>query len=127
MAASTLQDLFTPIFVVIALIIFIAGVVGMQFLDRLFAGSKNLQAIRIFALTITLNIIILLFIIMSFSKIKFMVGMQGPQGNKGERGMEGAPGGLSVCKPIARTAQEQKAFKKSDQYLDLKPPYLEDV
>lgn len=125
--AETLQDLFTPIFIVIALMIFIGGIVGMQFLDRLFAGSKNLQAIRIFAISITLNIIILIFIIMSFSKIKFVVGPHGPQGNKGGRGLEGTPGGLIVCKPNARTAQEQKALKKSDQYLDLKPPYLEEV
>lgn len=47
---ATLQDLFTPIFVILALMILIAGIVGMQFLDKLFAGSKNLQAIRIFAL-----------------------------------------------------------------------------
>ena len=124
---ATLQDLFTPIFIIIALIIFIGGIVGMQFLDRLFAGSKNLQAIRIFAISIILNIIILIFILMSFSKIKFVVGPAGPQGNKGERGMDGAPGGLIVCKPNARTAQEQKALKKSSQYLDLKPPYLEEV
>lgn len=125
--AATLQDLFTPIFIVIALMIFIGGIVGMQFLDKLFAGSKNLQAIRIFAISIVLNIIILIFIIMSFSKIKFIAGPSGPQGNKGERGGEGTSGGLVVCKPNPRTAREQKALKKSDQYLDLKPPYLEDV
>ena len=125
--SATLQDLFTPIFIVVALIILIGGIVGMQMLDKLFAGSKNLQAIRIFALAITLNIVILLFILMSFSKIKFAVGPEGPQGNKGDRGGEGAPGGLVVCKPNPRTAQEQKAIKKSASYLDLKPPYLEDV
>ncbi len=125
--SATLQDLFTPMFIIVALMFFIGGVVGMQFLDRLFAGSKNIQAIRIFAISIILNIIILIFILMSFSKIKFTVGPNGPKGNKGERGMEGSPGGLVVCKPNARTAQEQKALKKSDQYLDLKPPYLEDV
>lgn len=125
--AETLQDLFTPIFIVVAIMIFIGGIVGMQVLDRLFYGSKNLQAIRIFAISIILNIIILIFILMSFSKIKFVVGPIGPQGNKGGRGIEGSPGGLIVCKPNARTAQEQKALKKSDQYLDLKPPYLEEV
>lgn len=125
--AANLQDLFTPIFIIIALIIFIGGIVGMQFLDKLFAGSKNLQAIRIFAISIILNIIILIFILMSFSKIKFIVGPNGPQGNKGDRGMEGTPGGLIICKSNSRTAQEQKALKKSDQYLDLKPPYLDDV
>lgn len=124
--SATLQDLFTPIFIFVALLIFIAGIVVMQFLDKLFAGSKNLQAIRIFAISITLNIIILIFILMSFRKIKFVVGPNGPQGNKGERGFEGTPGGLVVCKPNPRTAQEQKALIKSNQYLDLKPPYLEE-
>ena len=64
---------------------------------------------------------------MSFSKIKFAVGVNGPQGNKGERGSEGGPGGLVVCKPKARTVQEQKALIKSQNYLDLKPPFLEDA
>ena len=59
--AETLQDLFTPIFIIVAIMIFIGGIVGMQFLDRLFAGSKNLQSIRIFAISITLNVIILIF------------------------------------------------------------------
>jgi len=122
-----MNELFTPIFIFIALIILIGGIVGMQFLDKLFAGSKNLQAIRMFALGLILNIIILIFILMSFSKIKFVAGPNGPQGNKGERGLEGTPGGLTVCKLNARTAQEQKAFKKSLFYLDTKPPYLEET
>ena len=59
--ASTMRELFTPIFIVIALCIFIAGIVGIQMLDRLFIGSKNLNAIRMFALAILINIIIYLF------------------------------------------------------------------
>jgi hypothetical protein len=121
------QTLFTPIFIVVAIMIFLGGIVGMQFLDKLFAGSKNLNAIRMFALCITLNIIILIFILMSFSKIKFAPGGSGPSGNKGERGDEGIPGGLSACTVKPRTAQEQKAHVRSDNYLDLKPPFLEDV
>jgi hypothetical protein len=121
------QELFTPVFIITAIFLFIAGVVGLQLLDRLFAGSKNLNAIRMFAIAITINIVILIFIIMSFSKVKFAVGFEGPQGNKGERGIDGAPGGLTVCKPKAKTAQEQKALIKAQNYLDLKPPFLEDV
>jgi hypothetical protein len=124
---STFQDLFTPTFIVIAIFIFISGIIGMNFLDKLFAGSKNLNAIRMFALCIIINIIILFFILMSFSKVKFTPGFVGPQGNKGERGYEGVPGGLSACSVKPRTAQEQKAHVKSDQYLDTKPPFLEDV
>jgi hypothetical protein len=121
------QELFTPLFIITAIVLFIVGVVGLQIIDRLFAGSKNLNAVRMFAIAITINIIILVFILMSFSKIKFAVGVNGPQGNKGERGSEGGPGGLVVCKPKARTVQEQKALIKSQNYLDLKPPFLEDA
>ena len=96
-------------------------------LSSTFYGSKNLNAIRIFALTIILNIIILVFIIMSFSKVKFTPGLQGPQGNKGERGLEGSAGGINLCKVKSVIAQEKKALIKSHNYIDTKPPFLENV
>jgi hypothetical protein len=123
--ASTIQELFTPIFIVIALCIFIAGIVGIQLLDKLFMGSKNLNAIRMFGLAILINIIILLFILMSFSKVKFTPGSQGPQGNKGSRGGSGQDGGINLCNKKYQTAEEKKAFERSNDYLDLKPPVLE--
>jgi len=122
---STIQELFTPIFIVIALCIFIGGIVGMQLLDKLFMGSKNLNAIRMFALAILINIIILLFILMSFSKVKFTSGPQGPQGNKGSRGGSGHDGGINLCNKKYQTAEEKKTFERANDYLDLKPPVLE--
>lgn len=124
--ASSLQTLFTPIFIVIALGILIAGIVGIQLLDRLFAGSKNLNAIRMFAFTIIINIIILLFLIMSFSKIKFAPGAVGPQGNKGYRGLSGRDGGLKMCGMRYQTVEEKKSLEKASNYLDLKPPVIGD-
>ena len=121
----SLQELFTPIFIILALSIFIAGIVGMQFLDKLFMGSKNINAIRMFALAILINIIILLFILMSFSKVKFAPGPAGPQGNKGSRGYRGRDGGINLCNKKYQTAEEKKAFERSNDYLDLKPPVLE--
>ena len=122
---SSFTELFTPIFIVFALCIFIAGIVGIQFLDRLFMGSKNLNAIRMFAIAILINIIILLFILMSFSKIKFAPGSQGPQGNKGSRGSYGNDGGINICNKKYQTAEEKKTFVRANNYLDLKPPLLE--
>jgi len=123
---STFQTLFTPIFIIIALSICIAGIVGLQILDRLFAGSKNLTTIRLFAICIIINIIILIFIIMSFSKIKFQRGPQGPMGNKGNKGNIGSPGGLQVCGKKYQTVEEKKAFEKSLDYLDMKAPLIND-
>jgi len=120
------NDFFTPIFVIIALSIFIAGIVGLQVLDRLFMGSKNLTTIRLFGISIIINVIILVFIIMSFSKIKFQRGPQGPMGNKGNKGYTGKAGGLQICSKVYETVQEKKAFERSLNYLDLKPPLIKD-
>ena len=122
---STFQKLFTPIFIIISLSILIAGLVGLQVLDRLFAGSQNLVAIKLFGLSILINIIILIFLIMSFNKIKFERGPQGPMGNKGKKGYIGAPGGLQVCENNYQTVEEKKAHEKSINQLDLKNPIID--
>ena len=123
--STTMQELFTPIFIICALSIFIGGIVGIQFFDRLFAGSKNLNAIRMFGLAILINIIVLVFILMSFSKVKFSQGPQGPQGNKGSRGGFGKNGGINLCSKKYQTAEEKKTFERANNYLDLKPPVLD--
>ena len=121
---SSFQELFTPIFIVISLCILIAGLVGLQLLDKLFAGSKNISAIRMFGITILVNIIILVFLIMSFSKVNFAQGSMGPTGNKGEKGLEGAPGGLSVCGKKYQTVEEKKSYQKSIEKLDMNLPLI---
>jgi hypothetical protein len=123
---ASFQELFTPIFIVISLFILITGLVGLQFLDRLFAGSKNINAIRMFGITILVNIIILVFLIMSFSKVKFTEGSMGPTGNKGEKGLEGDVGGLSVCGKKYQTIEEKKAYEKSIAKLDMNLPLITD-
>ena len=119
------KSLFTPIFIIVAICIFIVGIIGIQMVDKLFLGSPNLNAIRLFGITIILNIIIFVFIIMSFSKVKLAVGKQGPQGNKGAQGLYGVDGGINICKPNYQTAQDKKAFEHSINYLDTKPPLIE--
>ena len=119
-----MKDLFTPLFIISAICIFIVGIICLQLLDKFFYGSPNLTAIRLFGITIIINIIILVFIIMSFSKVKFTVGKAGPQGNKGSRGYIGDDGGINLCNPRYQTAQEKKAFERSNNYLDMKPPLI---
>jgi hypothetical protein len=120
------NDLFTPIFIIITIVILIIGVIGLKFLDVLFAGSKYLTAIKLFGISIIVNIVILIFIIMSFSKIKFQRGNKGPTGNKGDKGDKGRAGGLQVCGETYEKVQEKKAFQRSLNYLDLKPPFIND-
>ena len=124
---SSFQTLFTPIFIITSLVIFIVGLVGLQILDRLFAGSKNLNAIRMFGITVIINIIILVFLIMSFSKVKFSQGSTGPQGNKGERGRIGIPGGINLCGKKYQNVEEKKMYERSIAQLDMKNPLISDA
>jgi hypothetical protein len=121
---ASYQDIFTPLFIVISLSIIIGGIVGIQLLDRLFAGSKNLNVIRMFGFSILLNIVILLFLIMSFSKVKLQQGYQGPQGNKGYQGYQGTNGGLQVCGKKYQTVEEKKTYERALNYIDLKSPLI---
>ena len=124
---SSFQNLFTPIFIFISLAIAIAGLVCLQLLDKLFAGSNNLNAIRMFGITIIINIIILIFLIMSFSKVKFKEGPSGPQGNKGSRGLGGTPGGLNICSTKYQNVQEKRTYERSIKQLDMKNPLISDA
>ena len=121
---TTYKDLFTPIFIIVALSLFIGGIVVLQVLDKLFHGSKNLPMIRIFCISMILNIIIIVFLIMSFSRVKLQTGPQGPTGNKGQQGYEGKSGGLQVCTKKFQTIEEKKTIIKEANYLDLRPPLI---
>ena len=80
-----------------------------------------------FGLTVIINIIILVFLIMSFSKVNFAKGNMGPTGNKGERGSEGAAGGLQICGKKYQTVEEKKTYERSIAQLDMKNPLISDA
>lgn len=122
--ALSYEVLFTPIFIVISLSIFIAGIVGIQFLEKLFHGSNNLLSIKIFAISVLVNIVIFVFLLMSFRRVKFTPGKAGPTGNRGDRGSDGRDGGLSVCGVQYQKVQDKKQFERQLNYLDLKPPVI---
>jgi hypothetical protein len=121
---SAFKTLFTPIYIVVALLIFIFGIVFLQVLDSIFAGSQNLSIIRLFCISLIININILIFLIMSFSKIKLNIGPKGPAGNKGIKGAEGKPGGIEICGINYLTVEKKKKEIKSANYLDLRKPLL---
>lgn len=121
---NSFKDTFTPIFIVISLCIFIVGIILLQVISKLFIGSKHLISIQMFGITIIINIIILVFLIMSFSKVTFQVGSQGPTGNKGIKGLDGNNGGLQVCNKKYKTADEHKAYVKLQSSYDMKVPLI---
>ena len=123
---SSFQETFTPFFIIITLIVFICGIVLIQFVSRIFIGSKNLNAIQMFGITILINIIILIFLVMSFSKVNFTQGPQGPRGNKGDKGVIGDDGTLALCGVKYQNAEDKKYNhnKASDMEFDTKLPLI---
>ena len=123
---SSFQDTFTPIFIIVILIVFICGLVLLQFISKIFVGSNNLNAIQMFGITILINIMILIFLVMSFSKVNLTQGPQGPQGNKGNKGNNGNDGTLAVCGVKYQSAEEKKYnhIKTSDMEFDTKLPLI---
>ena len=77
-----------------------------------------------FGITIIINIIILVFLIMSFSKVTLQVGSQGPTGNKGIKGLDGENGGLAVCNKKYESADEHKSYIKLESSYDMKVPLI---
>jgi len=122
------KSLFAPTFLFISICILIAGVVGIQIVDRIFIGSHYITFVRMYCIAFILQILIILFLILSFSNVKALKGPQGPQGNKGDQGYSGPNGGINVCNKNAyQTIEEKKAFEKSLNYLDLKNPLISDA
>ena len=122
--ALSYEILFTPMFIMISLTVLIAGIVGIQFLEKLFHGSNNLLSVKIFAISVLINIVIFIFLLMSFRRVKFTHGKAGPTGNRGDRGSDGRDGGLSVCGVQYQKVQDKKQFERQLNYLDLKPPVI---
>ena len=79
-----------------------------------------------FGITILINIMILIFLVMSFSKVNLTQGPQGPQGNKGNKGNNGNDGTLAVCGVKYQSAEEKKYnhIKTSDMEFDTKLPLI---
>ena len=123
---SSFQETFTPFFIIITLIVFICGIVLIQFVSRTFIGSKNLTAIQMFGITVLINIIILIFLVMSFSKVNQRRGPQGPMGNKGDKGIGGNNGTLAVCNTTFQNSENKKynKLKTSDMEFDTKLPLI---
>ena len=118
------KEIFTPLFAIFALSILIGGLFVLRMIDGIFIGTPFLTAIRMFGITIILNVIILVFIIMSFARIKFERGPRGPKGNKGSRGYTGSEGKLQSCHSVYDTVQDKKAREMEMKYFDDRNPYI---
>ena len=120
----TYKQVFTPLFAILTIVILIGGLFLLRIIESLFIATPYLMALRMFGITIIINIIILVFIVMSFARIKFEKGPRGPRGNKGSKGYMGEDGKLVTCEPEYQTVQDKKAQIMDMNYFDNRSPYL---
>jgi hypothetical protein len=123
---SSFQETFTPFFIIITLIVFICGLILLQFVSKIFYDSNNLNGVQMFGITLLINIIILIFLVMSFTKVNLTEGPQGPMGNKGDKGISGDNGTLAVCNSRYQDSQNKKYnhLKTTDMEYDTKLPLI---
>lgn len=90
------------------LILIILMIVGLQMVDRIFKGDKDLNFYRMIAIAVGLNLMIFVFLFMTFDKIQFAPGPQGPRGNKGNKGPSGFDKKFNTCSKHIETSEEKK-------------------
>lgn len=94
---SYADDVSTLTIVIILSVIFLAGLMFIRLLEGIFIGARNIAVIRMFGICITVNIMILVFLIMSFKRVRFAPGPIGPQGNRGNKGYMGQYASINSC------------------------------
>ncbi len=114
---------------IILLFIALIGIAILTSLNKYYNKSAYYFIIQTSAIAIILNIMVAVFIILSFSKITFEPGEQGPRGIRGEKGDIGSPGGLSNCNNNNRSmnAEEIKfASRRRELQFPKKPVIIEE-
>ena len=110
----------------ILLAITLICIVAMMFFERYFLTKKNEKVVsRIILLCILINILILVFLVLTFSKIQFTSGPKGPRGIRGRKGHQGEIQGLNQCQKQGKTLGEIKYETAKNENIKIQTPSLE--
>ena len=110
----------------ILLAITLICIVAMMFFERYFLTKQNEKVVgRIILLCILINILILVFLVLTFSKIQFTPGPKGPKGIRGRRGHQGKMQGLNQCQKQGKTLGEMKYETEKGNQIKIQTPSLE--
>jgi hypothetical protein len=99
-------------------------IVGGIIFERYMKSSESKIFFRIMLFTIMLNIIILVFLIFSFNKIKFVPGPSGPQGIRGRRGFNGKYDTVQKCEKQTKTLGDEYLEKRKGETIVIQKPVL---
>jgi len=110
----------------ILLAITLICIVAMMFFERYFFTKQNEKVVgRVILLCILINVLILVFLILTFSKIQFTSGPKGPRGIRGRRGHQGRMDGLNQCVKQSKTLGEMKYETEKGNQIRIQKPSLE--
>ena len=110
----------------ILLAITLICIVTMMFFERYFLTKQNEKVVgRIILLCILINILILVFLVLTFSKIQFTPGPKGPKGIRGRRGHQGKMQGLNQCQKQGKTLGEMKYETEKGNQIKIQTPSLD--
>lgn len=115
--------------VIILFVLSLAGLIFIRFLENIYMGSKNMTLIRMFGIAIVLNVMILVFIIMSFKRIHFAQGPVGPKGNRGNKGYSGNNAVLNSCAvgdSVLLSGQKKHNIRKREASYSRYPAIVDD-
>tara|TARA_B100000282_G_scaffold203917_1_gene149570 strand:+ start:401 stop:784 length:384 start_codon:yes stop_codon:yes gene_type:complete len=112
----------------ILLAITLICIVAMMFFERYFLTKQNEKVVsRIILLCILINVLILVFLVLTFSKIQFTPGPKGPKGIRGRMGHQGRMDGLNQCVKQSKTLGEMKYETEKGKQIKIQTPSLEVV
>ena len=86
----------------------------MQYIDKLYSSSPNINMIRIFAITVMINVMIFTFLVSTFSRVKNEIGIVGPKGSRGDTGLEGTSSKCAICSKTNKNTVGYNARKERE-------------
>ena len=109
----------------ISIICIIFVVVAIALERYYIANQSNKILTRVIVFAFMINIAILFFLVMSFSKLKFSPGPPGSKGIRGRSGRRGNPSAINGCRSVpARLGQVMMRKRKEDKELVFERPIL---
>jgi hypothetical protein len=115
--------------VIILFVLALAGLIFIRFLEDIYMGSKNMTLIRMFGIAIIINVMILVFIIITFKRIHFAQGQVGPKGNRGNKGFHGNNSVLNSCNvgdTVLLSGQKKHNIRKRESSYARYPAIVDD-
>ena len=95
-------------FLLISMFIILLSMVGLKIIDNIFSEKDYFIIMYIFLIGVTINSLILLFLVMVFKDYKFKKGLIGDIGDIGEKGLKGEPDKCSDCNKLENTLGDEK-------------------